>query len=132
MPDKDAILTAVAQRIAATKYQALQEMVRLGVCRIKVDGGEISTGMTINTYANRFVTANSSDFERQDSSLNLSGSTGSFFNRFVRLSGGYSSSRIAVRTTNASQQDTSGSSVNIFGRVTIRFSSDFVPLSQAT
>lgn len=131
-PSEDAILTAVAQRIAATKYQALQEMVRLGVCRLKIYDGKIETGMTLNTYANRYLSTNSSSFERRDSSFSLSGRTGSFFDRYVRLSGGYNSSRIAVRTTNASQQDTSGSSVNIFGRVTICFRSDFVPLAQAT
>jgi hypothetical protein len=37
---------------------------------------------------------------------------------------------VSVRTTNESQQDVSGSSVNIFGRVELDFKTDYLPLSQ--
>ncbi len=130
-PDKfNAILDAVAKRIAADKYSLLKEMVKLGILRLVVEHGVIETRLTFNTYGSTFYQKNSSDYTRSDFNFRTKAGTGFFSSLFASASASTSLSNIRVATTNESNRDISGSSVQIYGRVQLDFKTDYVSLNQ--
>jgi hypothetical protein len=120
----DSIKGAIAIRIAANKYNLLREMTRQGVLRLVVDNGIIETRLIFSTYGytshdkNRF-----DDFRHVAGALAISGSGGGF-----GLTG-IGAASIMVSTSSSSDRDVNGSNVQIYGRVELRFKTDYVPLN---
>lgn len=126
----NAIVDAVAKRIAASKYDLLQEMVKLGILRLVVENGLIETRLTFTTYGSTFYQKNTSDYQRKNFSFRASARTGSFVSLWAKASASTAYSSVRVSTTNTTDQDRSGSRVQIFGRVRINFKTDYLPLDQ--
>lgn len=125
------ILEAVAKRIAANKYTLLQEMVKLGILRTVVNFGEIETKMTFTTYTNSYVRTTSSSYQRRAFELRAKAATGGLISKWVKASASTRYNSMSVSSAQTTQQDTSGSTINIFGRTLIRFKTDFLALDQA-
>ena len=123
------ILTAVANRIAANKYSLLREMVRQGLLRLVVQDGVIETRLTFNTYGSSFYNTNTSNFQRSDFSVRAKARTGWALSKWVRAAASTGYTSVNINTAHTSNQDTSGSSVQIFGMVRINFKTDFLPLA---
>lgn len=123
------LLDAVAQRIAVNKYTLLQEMVKQGILRLVVTNGTIESRMTFITYGSSAYTRNTSDYQRDTTNKRSSAGAGFIFAPFFHAKERTYSTNLSVRTTKETQQDNSGSRVNIFGGVTINFKTDYQPLS---
>lgn len=117
--DVDTIKDAVAKRLAANKYTLLKEMVKMGVLRLVVTDGEILTQLIFSTYASSFYQKNSSSYNSGDFTLNAAAKSGKALSKWFTASASVKYQTVSVRTTNETQRDISGSSVNIFGRVRI-------------
>ena len=126
----DAILEAVARRLAANKYDLLQEMVRQGMLRLVVEDGVIETRLIFNTYGSSFYQEKSSDYQRSSFSFRSKARTGAFVSLWAKASASTSYNRLRVSTTNKTDQDRSGSRVQIYGLVRINFRTDYLPLNQ--
>ena len=125
----DAILDAVAHRISASRYDLLKEMVKQGMLRLVVEDGLIETRLTFRAYAATYYQNVSTSYQRKTYENRSRGGTG----RIISLFGSYASATkrtaLGIRTTKETQQDTSGSSVSIFGMVRIKFKTDYLPLN---
>lgn len=126
----DEITEAVARRIAANKYELLQEMVRQGILRLVVENGEIETRLTFTTYGSTFAATKSSDYSRKNFNFRAKAKTGWALSKWVSASASTSYNSVRVRTTSTENRDTSGSQVQIYGGVKIRFKTDYLPLNQ--
>lgn len=124
-----AILDAVAKRIAADKYTLLKEMVKLGILRLVVEHGTIETRLTFNTYGSTFYERQANTYHRDEFKFNAKAKTGGFVSLWVKASASTSYSSINVSTTSEKNRDTSGSQVQIYGRVQIDFKTDYQPLN---
>jgi hypothetical protein len=124
-----AILDAVAIRIAANKYILLQEMVKQGILRLVVETGVIETRLTFTTYGSTFYQKNADMFHRDEFKVSAQARTGRALAMWVKASAAASYTSVNIRTTNETQRDISGSSVQIFGRVQINFKTDYLPLA---
>lgn len=128
-PKFDAILDAVAHRISANRYDLLKEMVKQGMLRLVVEDGLIETRLTFRAYTATFYRNTATTYQRNSYVNRSKGGTG----RIISLFGSYASSTtrtaLGIRTTKETQQDTSGSSVSIFGMVRIKFKTDYLPLN---
>lgn len=129
-PGVDAILNAVAVRIAANKYTTLKEMVRQGILRLVVESGVIETRLTFSTFGSSFYENNAQSFHRDDFAFRAKASTGKSLSAWVKASAATSYTSVNVRTAQETHRDVSGSNVQIFGRVEIRFKTDYQPLGQ--
>lgn len=128
--DVQTITGLVARRLAANKYTLLKEMVKLGILRLVVEKGVIETRLTFSTYVSNFYQLNSSSYNSKDFTISAKAKTGKAISKWVKASASTKYTSVSVRTSNESQRDISGSSVNIFGRVEIIFKTDYQPLSQ--
>jgi hypothetical protein len=126
----EAIMEAVAARIAASKYALLQEMVRQGILRLVVEDGQIETRLTFTTYGSTFAANRSSDYSRKDFNFRAKARTGFALSKWVSAAASTSYNSVRVRTTTSEDRDTSGSQVQIYGGVKIRFKTDYLPLNQ--
>lgn len=120
----------VARRLAANKYDLLKEMVKMGILRLVVERGVIETRLTFSTYASSFYQQNLSSYNSKDFEISAKAKTGKALAKWVSASASTKFTSVSVRTSNESQRDISGSSVNIFGRVEITFKTDYQPLNQ--
>ncbi|MBK8260473.1 MAG: hypothetical protein IPK80_03945 [Nannocystis sp.] len=116
------IHNAIASLICANKYSMLQMMVRQGMLRLVVTEGEIETRVTFSTWeTSETRTETESTTRTTNSAAALSGILG-FSARRNRQR------MVTVNTAKSYQRDTSGTRVDIFGRVLIRFKTDYSPL----
>jgi len=120
----------VAKRLAANKYDLLKQMAKMGVLRLVVEKGVIETKLTFTTTASSFYQRNSYSYNTKDFAVNAAAKTGFFLSKWVSASASTKYTSVTVRTTNETQRDISGSTVNIFGRVEIHFKTDYQPLSE--
>jgi hypothetical protein len=127
----DAILQAVAKRIAADKYTLLKEMVKMGVLRLVVEHGVIETRLTFNTYSNSYYESNKNDYNSSSFSTRAATGTGGLTSLFVKASASTSFNTMKVSTAKETSRDISGSSVQIYGRVQIDFKTDYQPMTAA-
>ena len=104
-------------------------MVKQGILRLVVDNGLIETRMTFNTYGSSFYQGNSSSYNRKSFEFKAKAKTGGFVSLWAKASASTKYNSISVSTTNTTQQDRAGSSVNIFGMVRINFRTDYLPLN---
>ena len=116
---------AVARRIAANRYDLLNQMVRQGVLRLVVDNGVIETRLTFRTYGTSTSVGASSQAQTRASGFGLGGG---FTVGAAGLGGGGGDVRTTVSAASELQRDVNGSSVQIFGRVEIHFKTDYSPL----
>jgi hypothetical protein len=128
----DAILQAVATRIAADKYTLLKEMVKMGVLRLVVEHGVIETRLTFNTYTNSFYESNKNDYNTSSFATRASTGTGGITSLFVSASASTSFNTMKISTAKETSRDISGSSVQIYGRVQIDFKTDYQAMSGST
>lgn len=126
----DAIVEAVAKRLAANKYDLLKEMVKQGILRIVVESGKIETRLTFTTYGSSFYQKNSSTYHRDQFKFRAKARTGSLVSLWAKASASTSYTSINIRTTKETQRDISGSKVEIFGGVTLNIKTDYLPLNQ--
>jgi hypothetical protein len=126
----DAILAAVARRIAARKYDLLTEMVRQGLLRLVVETGTIETRLTFTTYAQHTSARQRATHNARNWSVSESRSSGVI--QKLLTGGRHSASSqtgVTVSTTSEQDRDISGSRVQIYGGVTINFKTDYLPLA---
>jgi len=120
-----AINDAVANRIAANRYDLLLELVRLGVLRLVVDNGVIETRLTFKTYGTSTSVGASSQLKTRTSGFGLGGG---FDVGAALFGGGGGEVSTTVSAASDLHRDVNGSSVQIFGRVEIHFKTDYTPL----
>jgi hypothetical protein len=121
----DAILLAVAKRIAADKYTLLQQMVKMGVLRLVVEHGTIETKLTFTTYGSTFYESQKSNYNTSSFSVRASTGTGALTSLWVNASASTSFYRMNVSTAKETNRDISGSQVQIYGHVQIDFKTDY-------
>jgi len=125
----NAILDAVARRIAADKYSLLKEMVKMGVLRLVVENGIIETRLTFTTYGSTFYQKQTTNYHRDAFSFRAKARTGSFVSLWAKASASTSYSSVNINTAKETNRDISGSRVQIYGRVEINFKTDYQPMT---
>lgn len=126
----NAILDAVAKRLAANKYDLITEMVKQGILRLVVENGVIETRLTFSTYESIFHQTKAKNYNRKDFNFRAKVGTGAFVSLWFKASASTSYNSISISTAEKVNQDRSGSNVNIFGRVQINFRTDYLPLNE--
>lgn len=134
IPTYKQIYDAIAALIVSNKYGLLQTMAKQGILRLVVTEGEIETKLTFSTW-NRTSNGNSREVEQKTKKRiklkrkqkNRSRSKGSLFKAKEKLK--VKKRIVTVNTAKSYHRDSSGSRVNIFGRVLIKFKSDYAPLN---
>lgn len=124
----DAILEAVAVRLAANKYTLLQEMVRQGMLRLVVNDGTIETRLSFNTYGSDYYARNASSTSRNQFSFRASAASGGLVSAWVKASASTSYNSLRVSTESSTSSSSTTTSVNITGGVRINFKTDYLPL----
>ena len=122
---------AIAALIVSNKYGLLQTMAKQGAMRLVVTEGEIETKITFSTW-NNSVSGSQSGYKKKVrhkekakdvKALNV----GLLFrNKRKRVN---KRRTVTVNTAKSYQRDSSGTKVDIFGRVLIRFKTDYAPLN---
>lgn len=125
----DAIIMAVAKRIAADKYSLLKEMVKMGVLRIVVEHGVIETKLTFTTYGSTFYESTKNNYNSKSFSARASAGTGGLTSLWVKASASTSFNTINISTAKETNRDISGSQVQIYGHVQIDFKTDYQPMT---
>ena len=131
IPNYKQIHNAIASLIASNKYGLLQTMAKQGVMRLVVTEGEIETKITFSTWNN---TSSSSEtgFKKslRDKIKTKNKIKGGIFGFFgAKKKKKHTTKTITVNTAKSYQRDSSGTRVNIFGRVLIRFKTDYATLN---
>ena len=126
----DAILEAVAKRIAATNHELLKEMVKQGILRLVVENGEIETRLTFKTEGYSYSDQATRKYDRENYSKNTSAGTGRFVSLWAKASTSTRRSSVSVSTATTSDINRSSSSVDIFGGVKLNFRTDYLSLDR--
>ena len=131
LPTYNEINDAIASLIASNKYGLLQTIAKQGVMRLVVTEGEIETKITFSTWNNS--TSGSSSGYNQKAKVKTKakdvrggGIIGIFRSKRKRKN---VSRTVTVNTAKSYQRDSSGTKVDIFGRVLIKFKTDYAPLN---
>jgi hypothetical protein len=131
VPSFKQIHDAIASLIASNKYGLLQTMAKQGMMRLVVTEGEIETKITFSTWN---ASESGSESYHSDNTKDRSkfkkvvggGVIGIFRSRKIQRE---TSRVITVNTAKSYQRDSSGTKVDIFGRVLIKFKTDYAPLN---
>lgn len=126
LPNYNILYQSIAATIASNKYSLLQNMAKMGLLRLVVTEGLIETRITFQTWEqheNREESSHS-DKTRTKSKETTRLSLGIFGRRTKDKS-----RTLTVNTAKSYHRDTSGSKVEIFGRVLINFKTDYMPLN---
>lgn len=126
----DALLAAAATRVAANKYDLLQQMVKLGMLRLVVDDGTIETRLNFRAYGSDYFRANSSSMSRSQFDFRANAKTGGLLSNWVSASASTAYTSMKVSTSNQQSSSASGVDVAIFGGVKINFHTDYMPLNE--
>lgn len=126
IPTYKQIHDAIAMMIVSNKYGLLQTMAKQGALRLVVTEGEIETRLTFSTWNNSSSGSNSSDQEK--SKVKTKDKRG-VFGRILKGRDKTKSRVVTVNTAQSYQRDSSGTQVDIFGRVLIKFKTDYAPLN---
>jgi hypothetical protein len=142
IPNYQAIYKAIAGKISNDKYTLLQAMVRTGLMRLVVDSGTIETRLTFDTYETHEDSIDTKHRDRTVTREKEKGGRGSsLMSNLIRpgksaFSGNQNGKArakqrgVVVNTAKTHHRDTAGSHVQVFGRVEIKFKTDYMPLSQ--
>jgi hypothetical protein len=126
----DALLAAAATRIAANKYDLLQQMVKLGMLRLVVEDGTIETRLNFRAYGSDYFRANSSSMSRSQFDFRANAKTGGLLSSWVSASASTAYTSMKVSTSSQQSSSNSGVDVDIFGGVKINFRTDYLPLNE--
>jgi hypothetical protein len=126
----NAILEAVARRIAADKYSLLQEMVKQGALRLVVEDGVIETKLHFTTSVSDYWSRVRTDYTKKTRDWGVHGRSGFGLLRWLSISGGIHQNSVTVNTGRTRTTEQSGTSVDLRGLVRIRFKTDYQPLSK--
>ncbi len=131
MSGRNLLYRSLAATVASNKYALLQNMASMGLLRLIVSDGQIETKITFSTWESHSDGSSTEDKKRDVAgslALNKSGILGSIFGK--NKAGINRTRTVAVSTAKTWHQDSSGSSVNIFGHVRINFKTDYLPLNR--
>jgi hypothetical protein len=126
VPTYSNIQQSIAALIASNKYALLQNMSKQGLLRLVVTEGEVETRITFSTWnssSSGTETSDSAKHVEKTKQVKASGLLGLF-----RAKNKAKDRIVTVNTAKSYQRDSSGSRVDIFGRVLIRFKTDYAPL----
>ncbi|MTB53490.1 hypothetical protein [Lewinella sp. W8] len=131
IPTYQAIQSAIASLITSNKYGILQSVIKQGMMRLVVTEGEIETRITFSTWNNSSSGSSTSSSLKNKVKTKEKERFGRglpiwFYKKNKRKN---VTRRVTVNTAKSYQRDSSGTSVNIFGRCLIRFKSDYAPLN---
>lgn len=126
----DALLAAAAKRIAANKYDMLQQMVKMGMVRLVVDNGLIETRLNFRAHESDYLRNNSSDTRRSKFDFRAKAKTGGLLSAWVKASASTAYTSMHVSTASSSSSSSSSVDVQIMGGVRINFHTDYQPLNQ--
>lgn len=126
----DTALKAVFAAGAASEYQILQQMVKMGFSRIILDSGVIESRLTFTTSSSASDQSTTSSVQSQQVGVSATASTRGVLARFVAVSASANFSKVSVNMANQVHRDVTGSSVQIFGRVELHLKSDYMPLAK--
>lgn len=131
VPTYEQIHDAIAALITSNKYGLLQTMAKQGVMRLVVTEGEIETKITFSTWNNSYSgsdTGYSNEIKDKVKTKNKVG--GGLIGIFQAKKKKKQVTRtVTVNTAKSYQRDSSGTRVDIFGRVLIKFKTDYAPLN---
>lgn len=131
IPTYKEIHTAIASLIASNKYGLLQTMAKQGIMRLVVTEGEIESKITFSTW-NNSTRAYERSYSKKDKNKTKNkkvvggGILGIFRAKKKRKN---VSRTVTVNTAKSYQRDSSGTKVDIFGRVLVKFKTDYAPLN---
>lgn len=125
------IHNAIAALITSNKYSILQTMAKQGAMRLVVTEGEIETRITFSTWNSNTRGSETSAKKTvknkvKEKDVRGGGIIGIFRSKRKRKN---TNRTVTVNTAKSYQRDSSGTSVNIFGRVLIKFKTDYAPLN---
>jgi len=126
--DVDTITAKVRVIIAGNRYTLLKEMVRMGIIRLVVDYGEIETRLTFTTYGESLAQRTATSLNTRAFVATANVQTGKAISKWVKVSAAANYTSVSVRTTSSIDREVSGSKVDIYARVFIRFKSDYQAL----
>jgi hypothetical protein len=118
---------SIAATVASNKYALLQNMASMGLLRLVVSDGEIETRINFSTWDEHETRSESSERTRDVSGSFKFKKTG--LGILLNKTNFERSRSVKVTTTKNYERDTSGSKVDIYGRVLIRFKTDYLPLN---
>lgn len=132
MPTYADINFAISSLIASNKYGLLQTMAKQGMMRLVVTEGEIETKITFSTWNTSSSGSETSDKtkerNRTKSRQKIRYKPTSIFKRKKERKR-VKNRTVTVNTAKSYQRDSSGTKVDIFGRVLIKFKTDYAPLN---
>jgi hypothetical protein len=131
MPSYKDIHGAIASLLLSNKYGLLQTMAKQGMMRLIVTEGEIETKITFSTWNNMASGQSTAEKIRtrnkeKSSDVKKLGIASIFK---VAKKNRTSNRTVTVNTAKSYQRDSSGTKVDIFGRVLIKFKTDYAPLN---
>lgn len=128
MPNYQQIHDAIASLISSNKYSVLQNMAQQGMMRLVVTEGEIETKITFSTWQERESTLETKNKTRAREASKTKLRKGAL-GAFKKAKRNERARQVTVNTAKSYQRDTSGTKVDIFGRVLLRFKTDYAPLN---
>jgi hypothetical protein len=127
VPNYSNIQASIASLILSNKYGLLQNISKQGMMRLVVTEGEIESKITFSTWNNsesgKESTYSQKDKEKEKN-VAKAGLIGLFNKKYKNVQ-----RTVTVNTAKSYQRDSSGSKVDIFGRVLIKFKTDYAPLN---
>jgi hypothetical protein len=129
-PKVNAIMQAVAIRLAANKYVLLQEMVKQGMLRLVVEDGTIETRLNFRTYGSDYFSRNARQANTRTFDFRAKAKTGGLLAAWVKAQASTRYTSVSVSTVDSSRRSSTTTSVDIFGGVKINFRTDYLPLDQ--
>lgn len=119
---------SIAATVASNKYALLQNMASMGLLRLVVSDGEIETKISFSTWEQHEDGSSSGSRDRTaEGSFNLK--RRGIFGLIGGKGSGERKRHVTVSTAKSYHRDTSGSKVDIYGRVLVRFKTDYLPLN---
>lgn len=131
IPSYADIQQSIASLIASNKYSLLQNMARQGMMRLVVTEGEIETKITFSTWNNSTSGSETGYRQKNVEKIRRKRTRGGGFLGIYKNKRKTRQKRrtVTVNTAKSYQRDSSGTKVDIFGRVLIRFKTDYAPLN---
>ena len=131
IPTYKQVYDSIAALIVSNKYGLLISIAKQGAMRLIVTEGEIETKITFSTWnesVNEKSFGNDVESKNKSKAKDVRGLNLGFLFRNKRKR--KSTNRtITVNTAKSYQRDSSGTKVDIFGRVLIKFKTDYAPLN---
>lgn len=126
----DAIMAAVANRLAVNKYQVLQQMVNQGALRLVIEDGTIETRLRFRTFGSDYFSEVAGDSRRSAFDFRAKAKSGGLLSAWVKASASTRYTNVRVSTVDTRSTSTTRTNVDIFGGVKLNFRTDYLPLNQ--